>query len=174
MILFINIIHIFSCIVLIMIVLLQTGKGTDMGSAFGGGTSQTLFGSTGASTFLSKVTTIMAIIFMLTCFTLAYISTNVSTSSNSIMENKASDTQVTIPDTSEKGIPAEQDNPLTEVPGVIKNTSLPNTSDAVKDNPLSNNKIEEDTSEIKKTETDKTADNKKEAVKNEKSEVQKK
>ncbi len=169
MILFINIIHIFSCIVLIMIVLLQTGKGTDMGSAFGGGTSQTLFGSTGASTFLSKVTTIMAIIFMLTCFTLAYISTNVSTSSNSIMENKASDTQVTIPDTSEKGIPAEQDNPLTEVPGVIKNTS-----DAVKDNPLSNNKIEEDTSEIKKTETDKTADNKKEAVKNEKSEVQKK
>ena len=57
-----------------MIVLLQTGKGADMGAAFGGGSSQTLFGSTGASTFLSKATTAAAIVFMLTSLTLAYIS----------------------------------------------------------------------------------------------------
>jgi preprotein translocase subunit SecG len=44
-------IHVVVCIALIMIVLLQTGKGADMGAAFGGGSSQTLFGSTGASTF---------------------------------------------------------------------------------------------------------------------------
>jgi preprotein translocase subunit SecG len=56
-----------------MIVLLQTGKGADMGAAFGGGSSQTLFGSTGASTFLSKATTVAAIVFMLTSLTLAYI-----------------------------------------------------------------------------------------------------
>ena len=55
------IIHIIVCIALIMIVLLQTGKGADMGAAFGGGSSQTLFGSTGASTFLSKATTGAAI-----------------------------------------------------------------------------------------------------------------
>ncbi|MBT8374571.1 MAG: preprotein translocase subunit SecG, partial [Deltaproteobacteria bacterium] len=58
------IVHVIVCVALIMIVLLQTGKGADMGAAFGGGSSQTLFGSTGASTFLSKATTIAAIIFM--------------------------------------------------------------------------------------------------------------
>ena len=68
------IIHIVVCIALIMIVLLQTGKGADMGAAFGGGSSQTLFGSTGASTFLSKATTGAAIVFMVTSLALAYIS----------------------------------------------------------------------------------------------------
>jgi len=66
----ITIIHIFVAIALIMIVLLQTGKGADMGLAFGGGSSQTLFGTTGASTFLSKATTVIAIVFMLTTFSL--------------------------------------------------------------------------------------------------------
>ncbi|MBW1846200.1 MAG: preprotein translocase subunit SecG [Deltaproteobacteria bacterium] len=69
-------IHIFVCISLIMIVLLQTGKGADMGAAFGGGSSQTLFGSTGASTFLSKATTAAAIIFMITSLVLAYVSSH--------------------------------------------------------------------------------------------------
>ncbi len=71
---FLIIIHIIVCIALIMIVLLQTGKGADMGAAFGGGSSQTLFGSTGASTFLSKATTAAAIIFMVTSLALAYLS----------------------------------------------------------------------------------------------------
>jgi preprotein translocase subunit SecG len=67
------VIHVIVCIALIMIVLLQTGKGADMGAAFGGGASQTLFGTTGASTFLSKATTAAAIIFMLTSLSLAYM-----------------------------------------------------------------------------------------------------
>jgi preprotein translocase subunit SecG len=71
---FLIIVHILVCIALIMIVLLQTGKGADMGAAFGGGSSQTLFGSTGASTFLSKATTAAAVIFMLTSLGLAYLS----------------------------------------------------------------------------------------------------
>ena len=70
------IVHVFVCIALIMIVLFQTGKGADMGAAFGGGSSQTLFGSTGASTFLSKATTIAAIIFMVTSLWLAYNSSH--------------------------------------------------------------------------------------------------
>ena len=69
----ITIIHVFVAIAVIMIVLLQTGKGADMGIAFGGGSSQTLFGTTGASTFLSKSTTVIAVIFMVTTFSLTYM-----------------------------------------------------------------------------------------------------
>ena len=88
------IVHIIVCIALIMIVLLQTGKGADMGAAFGGGGSQTLFGSTGASTFLSKATTAAAIIFMVTSLGLAYMSGNrgvesVVTSTPAPVESKA-------------------------------------------------------------------------------------
>lgn len=70
------VIHFIVCIALIMIVLLQTGKGADMGAAFGGGSSQTLFGSSGASTFLTKATTCAAVVFMLTSLTLAYRASN--------------------------------------------------------------------------------------------------
>ena len=80
------IIHVSVAIALIMIVLLQTGKGADMGAAFGGGSSQTLFGSTGASTFLSKATTVVAILFMVTCLSLAYLSSHQS--SGSIMSEE--------------------------------------------------------------------------------------
>jgi len=82
---FVIVLHIIVCIALIMIVLLQTGKGADMGAAFGGGSSQTLFGSTGASTFLGKATTVAAVVFMLTSLTLAYMSGNQRAST--IMEN---------------------------------------------------------------------------------------
>jgi len=79
--------HIIVCVALIMIVLLQTGKGSDMGAAFGGGSSQTLFGSSGASTFLTKSTTLVAVAFMLTSLGLAYIST--TKTGKSIMQNAA-------------------------------------------------------------------------------------
>jgi len=88
--------HIIVCLALIMIVLLQTGKGADMGAAFGGGGSQTLFGTTGASTFLSKSTTIAAVVFMVTCFLLAYMSSN--RQSTSIMEDGKPAIEETVPD----------------------------------------------------------------------------
>ena len=78
---FIVLIHVVVCIALILIVLLQTGKGSDMGAAFGGGSSQTVFGSTGAGSFLSKMTTGAAVVFMLTSLTLAYVSSRGPTSS---------------------------------------------------------------------------------------------
>ena len=88
------ILHIVVCIALIMIVLLQTGKGADIGAAFGGGSSSTLFGSTGASTFLSKATTAAAIVFMLTSLGLAYLtshrySTSVVTDTPAAVETQA-------------------------------------------------------------------------------------
>ena len=59
-------VHIVMSIVLILIVLLQAGKGADVSAAFGGGSSHTVFGSRGAGTFLSRLTAAAAIIFMLT------------------------------------------------------------------------------------------------------------
>lgn len=76
-------IHIVACAALILIVLLQTGKGAEMGAAFGGA-SQTLFGGSGGNTFLSKLTTGAAIVFMLTCLWLTLMAAGPQTSS--IME----------------------------------------------------------------------------------------
>lgn len=101
-------IHVVVCIALIMIVLLQTGKGADMGAAFGGGSSQTLFGSTGASTFLSKATTVAAIVFMVTSLALAYISTH-RTSSSLLTDTPAPVEQTTEqPDTGPAPAESEQ------------------------------------------------------------------
>jgi preprotein translocase subunit SecG len=72
-------IHVVLCLFLITVVLLQTGKGADMGAVFGGG-SQTLFGSGGAGNFLTRLTTGMAIGFMLTALILTYSSTRTQTS----------------------------------------------------------------------------------------------
>jgi preprotein translocase subunit SecG len=67
-----TIIHVVVCLALIMIVLLQTGKGASMGAAFGG-SSQTVFGSGGAATFLTKLTTVAAAVFMVTSLLLAFM-----------------------------------------------------------------------------------------------------
>jgi len=69
---FLMIVHIFVCLFLIAVVLLQSGKGAEIGAAFGG-SSQTLFGSRGAATFMGKMTTIVAVVFMVTSFLLAII-----------------------------------------------------------------------------------------------------
>lgn len=70
---FVLIIHLIVCFFLIFIVLIQSSKGAEMGAAFGGGSSQTIFGSRGAATVLTKITTISAIVFMLTSLTLAVV-----------------------------------------------------------------------------------------------------
>ncbi|MFQ5718441.1 MAG: preprotein translocase subunit SecG [Acidobacteriota bacterium] len=72
--------HIVVSLILILVVLLQTGKSADLAGAFGGGGSQTAFGSRGAATFLSKMTTTSAVIFMLTSFSLSIFSARGHTS----------------------------------------------------------------------------------------------
>ena len=71
MITLITILHIVVSIGLIFVVLLQTGKGADIGAVFGG-SSSTIFGSSGAGNFLTRLTTGMAIVFMMTSLTLGY------------------------------------------------------------------------------------------------------
>jgi preprotein translocase subunit SecG len=68
----VTIVHVITCFILVVIVLLQTGKGADMGAVFGGGSSSTIFGSSGAGNLLTKITTGAAIVFMATSLTLAY------------------------------------------------------------------------------------------------------
>lgn len=73
------IIHVLVCLFLICIVLLQHGKGADVGASFGGSGSQSLFGTEGPVPLLNKITTLGAIVFMATSISLAYISAKEST-----------------------------------------------------------------------------------------------
>jgi preprotein translocase subunit SecG len=84
MITFIIILHIILCFSLIIVVLIQQGKGADMGAVFGG-SSQTIFGSSGAGSFLGKTTAVIAILFMITSLILTFNSGKKTKSS--IMEN---------------------------------------------------------------------------------------
>lgn len=77
---FVIIVHYFVCIFLILIILLQTGKGADIGAAFGGA-SQTVFGSRGPATFLNKLTVAVALFFLFTSIFLAHQAKNVSVKS---------------------------------------------------------------------------------------------
>jgi preprotein translocase subunit SecG len=70
--------HVIVCFFLIAVVLLQRGKGAEMGAVFGGGASSTVFGSRGAGNFLTKLTTGSAVLFMCTSLTLSYLATSKS------------------------------------------------------------------------------------------------
>lgn len=72
--------HVLVALFLILVVLLQTGKGADIGSAFGGGSSQTVFGSRGGATIMHKITTVAAVAFMVTSLVLAILSSRMATS----------------------------------------------------------------------------------------------
>ena len=75
MLILITIIHVIVCLVLVVVVLLQSGKAADLAGAFGGMGSQTVFGPRGSATMLSKATTISAIVFMITSLTLSILAT---------------------------------------------------------------------------------------------------
>ena len=95
-------IHVVACVALILIVLLQTGKGSEMGAAFGG-SSQTIFGSSGPGSFLEKLTAAAAVIFVCTSLTLAYFSSQ--RPSSSIMEETPKPVEESVP-----GVPPPLEN----------------------------------------------------------------
>ncbi len=84
------IIHVFICFLMIGAILLQSGKGAEIGASFGG-SSQTVFGSRGPANFLSKLTVVVAAIFMLTSFTLAILAKQRTFESTVIDLNKKSE-----------------------------------------------------------------------------------
>jgi preprotein translocase subunit SecG len=75
------IVHVLVCLIMIGVILLQAGKGAEVGAAFGG-SSQTIFGSRGATTFLSKLTIGAASLFMLTSLSLSILSNQRSVASS--------------------------------------------------------------------------------------------
>jgi preprotein translocase subunit SecG len=84
------VLHVIVCSFLVLVVLLQAGKGGGMGIAFGGGGSQTVFGSSGAGNFLTRLTAICAAIFFLNSLALAYLSSQSDTTRlQRIAEKKA-------------------------------------------------------------------------------------
>ena len=118
------VLHLAICIALIMIVLLQTGKGSEIGAVFGS-SSQTLFGSTGGSTFFGKLTAGVAIVFMITSLILASRSSRVT--GDSVMEGVKP--AVTSPAVTEIEIPAEtpaaENVETTEAPAAEKQAPAP-------------------------------------------------
>ena len=98
------IVHVLCTLFLILVILLQTGKGAAMGSGLGAGSSQTMFGSSGAGNFLTKITTAIATLFVITSLTLGIMSTQKK--SRSVMPNvespAATSSPETIPETGDK------------------------------------------------------------------------
>ena len=104
--------HIIASISIIGFVLLQHGKGADMGAAFGSGASGSLFGATGSANFLSRVTAVLAAVFFLTSLALSYIATSSPRVSGSVMDAAPAQTAPAtpaptpvVPDSKAKDIP---------------------------------------------------------------------
>jgi preprotein translocase subunit SecG len=86
-------VHIIACLVLIFVVLLQSGQAADLAGAFGGMGSQTVFGPRGSATVLSKATTWAAIIFMITSLSMAILGSRHSSAlGSSVLDNRTTKT----------------------------------------------------------------------------------
>ena len=90
-------IHIILAIVLVVLILVQHGKGAEAGAAFGSGASSTVFGAQGSATFLTKLTTFIALSFFLTSLALAYYASSIQPENESLIDQTANEIQNTIP-----------------------------------------------------------------------------
>jgi preprotein translocase subunit SecG len=108
------IVHVVAALGIIGLVLLQHGKGADMGAAFGGGASGSLFGATGSANFLSRATAILATVFFITSLGLAYIATQRPKESAGVMDRVPASTQTPVPSTSTT--PPVPGSPTNEIP----------------------------------------------------------
>ncbi|OFV87947.1 MAG: preprotein translocase subunit SecG [Acidobacteria bacterium RIFCSPHIGHO2_12_FULL_67_30] len=103
-----TLLHVLTCGILILVVLLQSGRAADLAGAFGGAGSQTAFGPRGAATFLSNATTFLAIVFMLTSMTLAIFASEL-TSGSLVEEPPAAEQEQTTPAPPAEPPPAPQE-----------------------------------------------------------------
>lgn len=90
-------VHILVALAIIGLVLMQHGKGADMGAAFGSGASGSLFGATGSANFLSRTTGVLAAVFFTTSLTLAYIASNTVKTTGSVMQETVQSAPVSAP-----------------------------------------------------------------------------
>ena len=119
--------HVLLAIVLVVLVLLQHGKGADMGAAFGSGSAGSLFGASGSASFLSRATGFVAAMFFATSMSLTYLSVNQTESSTSVMslmdqaEESENASEVgaekkSIPDHDQNGPEAESSSKVNQIP----------------------------------------------------------
>ncbi|HEX9818048.1 MAG TPA: preprotein translocase subunit SecG [Methylomirabilota bacterium] len=113
MIIALTILHVLMCFLIIGIVLMQSGKGADIGSAFGGAGSQAVFGSMGTPTVVGKITTVVAILFTVTSFTLALLG---GERASSVVREPAPVTAPAAPATPSAPAPAPPANPAPSAP----------------------------------------------------------
>jgi preprotein translocase subunit SecG len=127
------VVQVISAIAVIVLVLLQHGKGADMGAAFGGGASGSLFGATGSANFLSRSTGVVATVFFLATLGLAYTSTEIKRPASDPGGVMGVPATTPTPAPTPKDIPtpsgqAPQSAPAAAVPAVP--TPAPATTDA--------------------------------------------
>jgi preprotein translocase subunit SecG len=82
------VIHVIAALSIIGLVLLQHGKGADVGAAFGGGSSGSLFGAAGSANFLSRATSILAVVFFVSSLALTYLSSSSRSGKQGVMANQ--------------------------------------------------------------------------------------
>ena len=105
MVILITIVHVMVCLILVVVVLLQSGKAADLAGAFGGMGSQTVFGPRGSATVLSKATTISAVLFMLTSLTLSILATRGGSSTPDLIKKTIPAAGQTVPGQSQAPAP---------------------------------------------------------------------
>ena len=91
------VVHIMAAIGVIGLVLVQHGKGADMGAAFGSGASGSLFGATGSANFLSRATAVLATVFFVTSLSLAYLASSKPKTTGSVMQDAVKSAPVPVP-----------------------------------------------------------------------------
>jgi preprotein translocase subunit SecG len=112
-------VHILVAISIIGLVLMQHGKGADMGAAFGSGASGSLFGATGSANFLSRTTGVLAAVFFVTSLTLAYIGSNKPKTTGSLMQDTVQSQSVSQPapaGSESPAVPADAGSKAKDVP----------------------------------------------------------
>ncbi|MEM7194432.1 MAG: preprotein translocase subunit SecG [Pseudomonadota bacterium] len=108
------VVHLIIAVTIVVMVLLQQGRGADAGAAFGGGSSQSLFGARGSANFLSRLTAILATTFFLTSLSLAFIYTQQNRDS-SIIQDGSVTSGITVDD-SESALDSITDEPSEDEP----------------------------------------------------------
>ena len=113
-------VHILVALAIIGLVLMQHGKGADMGAAFGSGASGSLFGATGSANFLSRATGILAAIFFITSLTLAYVASVKPKTSGSVMQEQVQSAPVSSPAPVGGEVPAAAANAASKAKDIPK------------------------------------------------------
>jgi preprotein translocase subunit SecG len=116
------VLHVVAALGIIVLVLLQHGKGADMGAAFGGGTSGSLFGASGSANFLSRSTSVLATVFFLTSLGLTWFSSHRTEHKGVMATPPSTSVPATAPETAPATIPApakaggDADSKVKEIP----------------------------------------------------------